>query len=269
MNKSKRKICANLRNLRIKILNPRLSASIGGYYLRAFFVLRSLDEGWMRESNLLLNSGSWILDSLLQKWLCFLVSTMTIYPQIHCKALPNKHLTLTPSSVKMALFGKKTIMSASGFGHGTILLNEGIPVMNRLVKYFIKGLLFLIPVAVTVYVIIWVFRAIDGGMRQLIMGADDAGDAGDWWVKGLGIVILLVGITVVGFLSSLFITRPLVRLIEKLFSRLPLIKLLYSSIKDLIDIRLLFEKDDTEEVLSKFVLEGYNPHPAIKFKVAV
>jgi uncharacterized membrane protein len=103
--------------------------------------------------------------------------------------------------------------------------------MNRLIKYFIKGLLFLIPVAVTVYVIIWVFQAIDGGMQQL-MGADDAGD---WWVKGLGVVILLVGITVVGFLTSLFITRPLVRLIEKLFSRLPLVKLLYTSIKDLID----------------------------------
>jgi 5-methyltetrahydrofolate--homocysteine methyltransferase len=43
------------------------------------------------------------------KWLCFLVSTMTDFPQIHCKALPNKHLTLTPSSMKMALFGKKTI----------------------------------------------------------------------------------------------------------------------------------------------------------------
>jgi predicted Zn-dependent peptidase len=33
---------------------------------------------------------------------------MTVNPKIHCKALPIKHLTHTPSSVKMALFGKKS-----------------------------------------------------------------------------------------------------------------------------------------------------------------
>jgi nicotinate-nucleotide pyrophosphorylase (carboxylating) len=38
---------------------------------------------------------------------------MTVSPQIHRKALPNKHLTLTPPSVKMALFGKKTFFSES------------------------------------------------------------------------------------------------------------------------------------------------------------
>lgn len=124
--------------------------------------------------------------------------------------------------------------------------------MNRLVKYFIKGLLFLIPVAVTVYVIIWVFRAIDGGMQKL-MGA---ADAGDWWVKGLGVLILLAGITVVGFLSSLFITRPIMQLIEKIFGRLPLIKLLYSSIKDLIDAFVGEKKKFDQPVLVDLIPGG-------------
>jgi len=40
------------------------------------------------------------------------------------------------------------------------------------------------------------------------------------------------------------------------------------SIRSLSDIEPLLELD-TEEIMSKFVLEGYDPHPAINFKVAV
>lgn len=42
------------------------------------------------------------------------------------------------------------------------------------------------------------------------------------------------------------------------------------SIKELSDIEALMGKDvSTEDILAKFKLDGYSPHPAIKFKVAV
>jgi uncharacterized membrane protein len=41
-------------------------------------------------------------------------------------------------------------------------------------------------------------------------------------------------ITIVGFVSSNFITSRLVRLVEKIFTKLPLVKMIYTSIKDLI-----------------------------------
>jgi len=52
---------------------------------------------------------------------------------------------------------------------------------------------------------------------------------------------------------------------------LPLPKLMISdSIKELADIeRLMKPEVSTDEVMSHFVLEGYDPHPAIPFKVAV
>jgi hypothetical protein len=40
------------------------------------------------------------------------------------------------------------------------------------------------------------------------------------------------------------------------------------SIKDLADIKPLLEAD-TATVMKHFTLEGYDPHPAISFKVAV
>ncbi|MBN1764131.1 MAG: DUF502 domain-containing protein [Sedimentisphaerales bacterium] len=100
--------------------------------------------------------------------------------------------------------------------------------MKTIFKYFVSGLLFLIPVGATVYVIYWIFTTIDRLVRgplEEILGM---------WVTGLGVVISLLVILFVGVLTRLFITRPLIRLIEKLFEKLPLVKLLYSSVKDLI-----------------------------------
>ncbi len=100
--------------------------------------------------------------------------------------------------------------------------------MKKLLKYFGNGLLFLVPIGVTVYVVYWVFTSIDNGVSRVL------GDEEGKLATGLGVLITLVVITGVGVLTRLFITRPLLQLIEKLFGRLPLIKLLYSSIKDLI-----------------------------------
>ena len=108
--------------------------------------------------------------------------------------------------------------------------------MKSIVKYFMNGLLFLIPVGVTIYVVYWVFNAIDKGVLGLVLQIADVGEdqAPVWWWTGLGVLLSLGVITGVGFLCTMFITRPIMMLIEKVFERLPLIKLMYSSIKDLI-----------------------------------
>jgi len=51
----------------------------------------------------------------------------------------------------------------------------------------------------------------------------------------------------------------------------PLPKLnIADSIKNLEDVEaLLHPSVSTEDIMSRFVLEGYDPHPEIKFKVAV
>lgn len=105
--------------------------------------------------------------------------------------------------------------------------------MKIVVKYFVNGLLFLVPVLVTVYVVYWVFSTIDHAVGSLIVAGLDETEP-SWWVSGLGVVISLVFITLVGLLTRLFITRPITQLVERLFGKLPLIKLLYGSIKDLV-----------------------------------
>lgn len=110
--------------------------------------------------------------------------------------------------------------------------------MKRILRYFGSGLLFLVPIAVTIFVVYKVFDLVDEGIREAVKSMADKGSA--WaqeppqWVTLVGVLAVLAMITLIGFLSSLFITRPIMQLIERVFSRVPLVKLLYTSLKDLI-----------------------------------
>lgn len=92
--------------------------------------------------------------------------------------------------------------------------------MKKLVKFFFEGLLVIVPIVASVYIVYILFLKIDG-----ILGLS---------IPGLGFVATIAAITFVGILASNFFTKRLVRLLERLFARLPLVKIFYSSIKDLI-----------------------------------
>ena len=93
--------------------------------------------------------------------------------------------------------------------------------MKRISQYFLQGLLFLVPLVVTIYVIYWVFVRIDGVLNLP--------------VPGLGFIVTIVFITLVGFGASNFLTRNIVNLVDKVFARLPLVKMIYTAIKDLVN----------------------------------
>lgn len=118
--------------------------------------------------------------------------------------------------------------------------------MKKLMGHFAKGVIFIVPIAVTLYILYLIFAAIDRIIHR-IPGLHDSA----WWVTFLGIVVALVLITLIGWLTSLFITRPLFTLVERTLGRLPLIKLLYSSLKDLIGAFVGDKKKFDKPVLVK------------------
>jgi uncharacterized membrane protein len=90
---------------------------------------------------------------------------------------------------------------------------------KRIITYFFRGLLFVVPIALTIYVIYLILQFLDGILPIPI--------------PGLGILIMLAFITFVGFLASIFITKPLFDIFEKWVFKIPIINILYTSIKDL------------------------------------
>jgi uncharacterized membrane protein len=93
--------------------------------------------------------------------------------------------------------------------------------MKRILRYFLNGLLIIAPFTITV----WIVVAIVDWLNNLF----------DLGFPGLGILLMFILLTVVGFISSSFFVRPFIVITERMFHKAPLIGIVYSSIKDLFD----------------------------------
>ncbi|MBL6445489.1 DUF502 domain-containing protein [Fulvivirga sp. 29W222] len=91
---------------------------------------------------------------------------------------------------------------------------------NRFISYFFRGLLFVVPLALTIYIIYQTLEWLDGLIPVNI--------------PGLGLIIIIVNITFLGYLASFFITRPFFDQLEKYLVKIPLVNIIYTSVKDLI-----------------------------------
>ncbi len=90
---------------------------------------------------------------------------------------------------------------------------------KKLVENFLKGLLLLVPITATGYVVYLTVSSVDRLLRVP--------------VPGLGLVITFFAIALVGFLASNMVGRRILGWVEGLIGRVPVVKLLYSSVKDL------------------------------------
>jgi uncharacterized membrane protein len=101
--------------------------------------------------------------------------------------------------------------------------------MKRLANWFLQGLIFLAPIAFTVFVFYKVFVTVDGWI---------GGWLGGWLgvtVPGAGFAVTVGVVLIIGMLASHFITGSVLRAVERLIERLPFVKLLHSSVKDLLN----------------------------------
>jgi uncharacterized membrane protein len=93
--------------------------------------------------------------------------------------------------------------------------------MNWLIKNFLRGLVIVVPIAVTVYLLYQTFIWLDRLLRLP--------------TPGLGIAILLGAILAIGALAGNFVGRRFFSLTEKLFTKAPIVRIVYSAIKDLLE----------------------------------
>jgi uncharacterized membrane protein len=91
---------------------------------------------------------------------------------------------------------------------------------KKLIRYFVRGTLVLVPLGATIYVVYFTITTVD----QLFAVS----------IPGLGVVLAVGLITLVGFLTSNVVGRSMFDATEHVFRRVPLVKLLYVSIKDLV-----------------------------------
>jgi uncharacterized membrane protein len=102
--------------------------------------------------------------------------------------------------------------------------------MKNLYKYFFRGLLTILPVALTLYLLYvflaWTEAAALWVLRPLI---------GSFYIPGLGLVFGVLIILVIGYLVSKKSVRKLLSFAEIPFTNLPVVKSIYSSLKSFAD----------------------------------
>jgi uncharacterized membrane protein len=100
---------------------------------------------------------------------------------------------------------------------------------NFLKKNFITGLLVVVPVAVTVFVLKALLIWIDG-----ILGDIERDLLGHYY-PGLGIITLLLLIFVIGTISANYIGNRVLHAWDRLMRRLPLVRGIYSTVKQMME----------------------------------
>jgi uncharacterized membrane protein len=116
--------------------------------------------------------------------------------------------------------------------------------MKRLYRYFFRGLLTLLPLVLTVYVLVIFLGWVESGalwvLRPLI---------GGFYVPGMGLLFGILIIVGIGAILSKPQVREALAFIELPFTRLPVVKSIYSSLKSFSDYFAPGSKADSQQVV--------------------
>lgn len=101
---------------------------------------------------------------------------------------------------------------------------------KHLFQYFLQGVLVLAPISITLYLIVGIFTRLDQLVPIYINLSGDA--AHPFYLPGLGFILVLVGVVLVGWISSFFVVNRILLFFNHLLERTPGIKIVYSFVKD-------------------------------------
>ena len=128
--------------------------------------------------------------------------------------------------------------------------------MSKLRKWLFSGLLVLVPLIITFWVIDWVVTTLDKSLA-ILPKAWQPDQYFGLHIPGLGVVFALVVVLTIGALASNFIGRQLVTWWHALLHRIPVVRSIYSGVKQVSDT-LFSEKGNAfrKAVLVQFPREG-------------
>ena len=112
------------------------------------------------------------------------------------------------------------------------------PRYQKIIQYFLQGLLILGPVSITVYFIYEIFDKIDNILRPVIN------------IPGIGFISIIAFIILTGYLSSFFVMGRILSVMDKYLERTPGVKLFYSFVRDFFEAFAGNKKKFTKSVMA-------------------
>jgi uncharacterized membrane protein len=121
------------------------------------------------------------------------------------------------------------------------------PAVTRLRNYFFAGILITAPIAITLYVTWSLVDYVDAAVTGLL--PDPINPRTYFDVPGVGIIILVIFLTLVGFLAANYLGRMAVRIGEGILSRTPVIRSFYGAVKQIFETVLSKQTQSFREVV--------------------
>lgn len=120
---------------------------------------------------------------------------------------------------------------------------------KALLNYLIKGLLIVMPIALSIFIVVWAVSTVDSWLNiNNILGVDPNTGASRN-IPGLGLVLVLAIILLAGIFVTYFVTEPMYNWFKRWLNKLPLFNFIYTSIKDLTEAFVGDEKKFNHPVL--------------------
>ncbi len=101
--------------------------------------------------------------------------------------------------------------------------------MEKLKRYFISGLVFIIPISLSIWILYKVIIFLDGILGNLLKKFFP-----NIYTPGIGFFSIILIILFVGFLTQNFIGKKLLRRIEVIFEKVPVLNRIYNFIKSIV-----------------------------------
>jgi uncharacterized membrane protein len=106
--------------------------------------------------------------------------------------------------------------------------------MGPLRKWLFSGLLVIVPLAITVWVLQWIVSTLDQTLL-ILPGAWQPDRLLGFHIPGFGVLLALAILLVVGAITSNFVGKKLVVWGDRLLGRIPVVRSIYTSVKQVSD----------------------------------
>tara|TARA_Y100001960_G_C14776419_1_gene883465 strand:+ start:1403 stop:2065 length:663 start_codon:yes stop_codon:yes gene_type:complete len=106
---------------------------------------------------------------------------------------------------------------------------------TKIRSYFLTGIIVTAPVGLTFYVAILFIGFIDSKVKSIIPSKYHYDNLLPFDIPGIGLVIVFLLLTFIGFLTAGLIGRYIIKLGERIISRLPIIRSIYGALKQIFE----------------------------------
>ncbi|WP_019961758.1 DUF502 domain-containing protein [Woodsholea maritima] len=128
---------------------------------------------------------------------------------------------------------------------------------------FLTGIVVATPVAVTIWIVYTFINFVDSTVKPLIPMRYNPESYLPFAIPGMGLLIAIVGLTLLGALAANIFGRTLISIGERLVNSLPLVRNVYGALKQIVETVMAGKENSFKEVvLVEYPMAG---HHAVAF----